>query len=43
MSLPTNRKPAIWTDSLQWATVIERAVRDFPRYHKYTLGTERRR
>ncbi len=43
MNLPAHRKPAIWTDALQLATAIERAVRDFPRYHKYGLGSDLRR
>jgi len=37
------RKPAIWADAMQLATEIEVAVRGFPRYHKYTLGTDLRR
>lgn len=43
MNIPANRKPAIWTDALQLATAIEQAVRHFPRYHKYALGSDLRR
>ncbi len=41
MSAP--KKPAIWADAMLLATEIEVAVRGFPRYHKYTLGTDLRR
>lgn len=41
MSSP--KKPAIWADAMALATEIEVAVRGFPRYHKYTLGTDLRR
>jgi hypothetical protein len=41
MSSP--KKPAIWADAMRLATEIEVAVRGFPRYHKYTLGTDLRR
>jgi len=37
------KKPAIWADALLLATEIEVAVRGFPRYHKYTLGSDLRR
>lgn len=43
MNRAENRKPAIWTDALQLATSIEQAVRHFPRYHKYALGSDLRR
>lgn len=33
----------IWRDSQQLLLLIEQAVRHFPRYHKYTLGSELRR
>jgi hypothetical protein len=32
----------LWRDSQQLLLLIEQAVRHFPRYHKYTLGTELR-
>lgn len=37
------RKPAIWADAMRLAVEIETAVRSFPRYHKYTLGSDLRR
>lgn len=37
------KKPAIWADAMQLAIEIETAVRGFPRYHKYTLGSDLRR
>ncbi len=43
MNSPANRKPAIWADAMQLATSIEQAVRHFPRYHKYALGSDLRR
>jgi len=33
----------IWRDANRLLVVIEEAVRRFPRYHKYTLGTDLRR
>ena len=33
----------IWRDANRLLLAIEQAVRVFPRYHKYTLGTELRR
>src|SRR5437762_4048574 len=33
----------IWKDATRLAVVLEEAVRRFPRYHKYTLGTDLRR
>ena len=33
----------IWRDANRLLVVIEEAVRQFPRYHKYTLGTDLRR
>ena len=33
----------IWRDANRLLLAIEEAVREFPRYHKYTLGTELRR
>lgn len=32
----------IWRDAMRLAVEMEVAVRGFPRYHKYTLGTELR-
>ena len=32
----------IWRDAMRLAVEMELAVRGFPRYHKYTLGTELR-
>ena len=32
----------IWRDATRLLLAIEQAVRLFPRYHKYTLGTELR-
>lgn len=32
----------IWRDATLLLTEIESAVREFPRYHKYTLGSELR-
>ena len=33
----------IWCDANRLLLAIEQAVRQFPRYHKYILGTELRR
>jgi hypothetical protein len=33
----------IWRDANRLLLAIEQAVRQFPRYHKYTLGTDLRR
>jgi hypothetical protein len=33
----------LWRDATRLAVVIEEAVRGFPRYHKYALGTDLRR
>jgi hypothetical protein len=33
----------IWRDANRLLVAIEQAVRRFPRYHKYTLGTDLRR
>jgi len=33
----------IWRDANRFLLAIEKVVRRFPRYHKYTLGTELRR
>jgi hypothetical protein len=30
----------IWRDANRLLLLVEQAVRHFPRYHKYTLGTE---
>ena len=32
----------IWRDAEQLCIEIEQAVRNFPRYHKYTIGSELR-
>lgn len=33
----------LWCDANRLLLAIEQALRDFPRYHKYTLGTDMRR
>ena len=33
----------IWKDAVALATLLEEAVRRFPRYHKYALCTDLRR
>ena len=33
----------IWKEAVALATLLEQAVRRFPRYHKYTLGSDLRR
>ena len=33
---------AIWRDAMRLAVEMEVAVRGFPRYHKFTLGTDKR-
>jgi hypothetical protein len=40
--MSVNRLP-IWRDANQFLLAIEKGVRLFPRYHKYTLGTELRK
>ena len=32
----------IWRDAMRLVVVLEEAVRGFPRYHKYTLGSDSR-
>lgn len=32
-----------WPDASRFLVEVEQAVRQFPRYHKYTLGSELRR
>jgi len=32
----------IWRDANRLLPVVEQAVRSFPRYHKYTLGSDLR-
>ncbi len=32
----------IWRDATQLLLNVEQAVKHFPRYHKYTLGSEMR-
>lgn len=48
MNHPTARGPRyrqlpLWRDAQRFMLEVECAVRAFPRYHKYTLGTELRR
>ena len=46
MQNPTYRaeiQAPIWRDTQALMLAIEQAVRDFPRYHKYTLGSDLRR
>lgn len=38
---PMQQTP-LWRDANQLLLAIEQAVRRFPRYHKYTVGTELR-
>ena len=33
----------IWRDAMRLLVLVEEAVRRFPRYHKYALGTDLRR
>lgn len=33
----------IWKDAVALATLLEEAVRRFPRYHKYAFGSDLRR
>jgi len=33
----------LWRDANRLLLAIEEAVRHFPRYHKYTLGTDLRK
>jgi hypothetical protein len=45
---PSRRIPAyqqlpLWRDGNRLLLEVERAVRNFPRYHKYTLGADLRR
>jgi hypothetical protein len=37
-----NRSLPIWRDSRRLLLEVEKSVRRFPRYHKYTLGSELR-
>ena len=37
------RQMPLWRDANQLLLLVEQAVRHFPRYHKYTLGTDLRR
>jgi hypothetical protein len=39
----TGTGPPVWRDAQMLLLAIEQAVRGFPRYHKYTLGTDLRR
>ncbi len=38
-----NNNYPIWRDANRLLLEVEQAVKHFPRYHKYTLGTELRR
>ncbi len=38
-----HRKFPVYRDATRLVTEIEQAVQVFPRYHKYTLGSEMRR
>ncbi len=40
---PYYRQTPIWRDAMRFLVEIEAAVRRFPRYYKYTLGSELRR
>ncbi len=40
---PKHQQLPIWRDATRMLVEIEQAVRRFPRYHKYTLGSELRR
>jgi hypothetical protein len=40
---PRYRQVPIWRDASRFLLDVEQAVRQFPRYHKYTLGSELRR
>ncbi len=37
-----NNKTPIWRDANRLLVMIEKVVRDFPRYHKYIIGSEMR-
>ncbi len=38
-----NKSIALWRDANALLLEVERSVRHFPRYHKYTLGAEMRK
>lgn len=40
---PRYKQIPLWRDASRFLVEVERAVRQFPRYHKYTLGSELRR
>ena len=40
---PRYRQLPLWRDATLFLAETERAVRSFPRYHKYTLGSDLRR
>ena len=40
---PRYRQTPLWRDSNRFLIEVETAVRTFPRYHKYTLGSDLRR
>lgn len=39
---PRYRQTPLWRDAQRFLVEVEGAVRQFPRYHKYTLGAELR-
>jgi len=39
---PRYKQIPLWRDANHFLLEVERAVRQFPRYHKYTLGSELR-
>ena len=39
---PRYRQTPLWRDSNRFLVEVETAVRAFPRYHKYTLGSDLR-
>ena len=40
---PRYRQLPLWRDATRLAVEVENAVRQFPRYHKYALGSDLRR
>jgi len=43
VSGPRYKRLPLWRDAMRLLLAVETAVRRFPRYHKYTLGSELRR
>jgi hypothetical protein len=39
---PRYRQTSLWRDTSRFLVEVNRAVRQFSRYHKYTLGNELR-